>query len=68
METKLMLIGFLTKFDISRTQVPLRMTAKFLYEPYEENLVLLKEGGIKFGEQWNIIDPSDKNDPLYIYF
>ena len=51
METKLMLIGFLTKFDISRTQVPLRMTAKFLYEPYEENLVLLKEGGIKFGEQ-----------------
>lgn len=50
METKLMLIGFLTNFNISRTDVPLRMHAKFLYEPVDENLVLLKEGGIKLWE------------------
>lgn len=42
METKLLLIGFLTNFDICRTNVPLRMHAKFLYEPIDENLVMLK--------------------------
>lgn len=47
METKLMMIGFLTSFDISRTEVPLRMHAKFLYEPIDEKLVLLREGGVK---------------------
>lgn len=31
METKLMLIGFLTNFKIERTDVPLRLHAKFLY-------------------------------------
>lgn len=47
METKLMVIGFLTRFNLERTDVPLRLHAKFLYEPVEENLIKLKEGGIK---------------------
>lgn len=41
-----MIIGFLTNFKIERTSVPLRLHAKFLYEPIEENLVQLSEGGI----------------------
>lgn len=44
-----MVIGFLTNFNLSRTEVPLRMHAKFLYEPVDEDLVLLSEGGIKLG-------------------
>ncbi len=47
MESKLMIIGFLTNFNIERTEVPLRMHAKFLYEPIDENLVKLTEGGVK---------------------
>lgn len=35
METKLMIIGFLTRFNIERTDVPLRLHAKFLYEPID---------------------------------
>jgi cytochrome P450 len=31
MESKLIVIGFLTNFEIERTDVPLRMHAKFLY-------------------------------------
>ena len=31
MESKLMIIGFLTNFNIKRTDVPLRLHAKFLY-------------------------------------
>jgi hypothetical protein len=50
METKLMVIGFLTNFTLTRTNVPLRMHAKFLYEPVDENLVLLQEGGAKLGK------------------
>ena len=46
METKLILIYLLNQFDISRTEVPLRLHAKFLYEPIEEDLVRLKIGGI----------------------
>ena len=41
-----MIIGFLTNFNIERTEVPLRMHAKFLYEPIDENLVKLTEGGV----------------------
>lgn len=47
MESKLMIIGFLTNFNIERTEVPLRMHAKFLYEPIDESLVKLTEGGVK---------------------
>lgn len=47
MEAKLMVISFLTNFNIERTDVPLRLHAKFLYEPVEENLVKLTEGGVK---------------------
>lgn len=35
METKLIVIAFLTNFNIKRTDVPLRMHAKFLYEPID---------------------------------
>lgn len=35
METKLMIIAFLTNFNIERTSTPLRMHAKFLYEPID---------------------------------
>ena len=53
METKLILIYLLNQFDISRTEVPLRLHAKFLYEPIEEDLVRLKIGGI--GLSWMIV-------------
>lgn len=41
-----MLVHFLYNFDIKRTDVPLRMHAKFLYEPVDENLIYLVPGGI----------------------
>lgn len=52
-----MVIGFLTNFTLTRTNVPLRMHAKFLYEPVDENLVLLQEGGAKLGK-WLILIPT----------
>ena len=42
MEAKLILIKILELFEVERTPVSLRMHAKFLYEPIEENLVYLK--------------------------
>lgn len=47
METKLMIIHFLNNFNFQRTKVPLREHVKFLYEPYDENLVLLSRGGMQ---------------------
>lgn len=44
-----MIIGFLTNFKIERTSTPLRLHAKFLYEPVDEFLVKFSEGGIKLG-------------------
>lgn len=46
METKLIMIHFLNNFDFARTEVPLRETVKFLYEPYDEDLVRLTVGGM----------------------
>lgn len=42
-----MMVHFLYHFDIKRTEVPLRMYAKFLYEPIDEDLVYFTPGGIK---------------------
>ena len=50
METKLILIYLLNDFDIERTAVPLRLHARFLYEPIDEDLVKIKIGGI--GLKW----------------
>jgi cytochrome P450 len=47
MESKVMLVYFLYHFDIKRTDVPLRMYARFLYEPVDEDLIYLVPGGIK---------------------
>lgn len=47
METKLIIIHFLNKFNFSRNKVPLRVHVKFLYEPFEENLVVLSKGGLQ---------------------
>jgi hypothetical protein len=47
METKLILIKFLNDFDLERTSVPLRLHAKFLYEPVDEDLVKLRVGGMQ---------------------
>lgn len=41
MEAKIILIYFLKHFTLKRTEVPLRLTAKFLYEPVEGDLVKL---------------------------
>jgi hypothetical protein len=46
METKLIIIKFLNEFDFERTKVPLRLHAKFLYEPIDEDLISLKVGGM----------------------
>lgn len=35
MESKVIMVHFLYHFDIARTEVPLRMHAKFLYEPID---------------------------------
>lgn len=37
----------MNQFEIERTEVPLRMSAKFLYEPDNSMLVRLREGGLK---------------------
>lgn len=47
MESKVMLVHFLYHFDIKRTKVPLRMHAKFLYEPVDEDLVEFTLGGFR---------------------
>jgi cytochrome P450 len=47
METKLIMIYLLNEFDFERTEVPLRLQARFLYEPIEEDLVRLKRGGMR---------------------
>jgi cytochrome P450 len=47
MEAKLIIIHFLNKFDFNRTDVPLRVHVKFLYEPHQENLVRLSQGGMQ---------------------
>lgn len=47
-----MLVHFLYHFDIKRTDVPLRMHAKFLYEPVDEKLIYLVPGGINASKQW----------------
>ena len=47
MESKVILIHFLFNYDIKRTEIPLRMHAKFLYEPIDEDLVFFVPGGIK---------------------
>lgn len=47
METKLIIIHFLNKFKLERTDIPLRVHVKFLYEPFQENLVLLSKGGLQ---------------------
>lgn len=46
METKLIMIFLLNDFDFERTEVPLRLRARFLYEPIEEDLIRLKVGGM----------------------
>lgn len=53
MESKVMLVHFLYNFDIKRTDVPLRMHAKFLYEPVDENLIYLVPGGINAAKNWS---------------
>lgn len=45
METKLIMIYLLNEFSFERTEVPLRLQARFLYEPIEEDLIRLKKGG-----------------------
>ena len=47
MESKVILTHFLHHYDIKRTERPLRMYAKFLYEPFDEDLVYFYPGGIK---------------------
>lgn len=47
METKIILIKFLNAFDIERTDVQLRLHAKFLYEPIDEDLIVLRIGGMQ---------------------
>jgi cytochrome P450 len=46
METKIIVIQLLNEFDFERTEVPLRLRARFLYEPIEEDLIRLKVGGM----------------------
>jgi len=46
LDTKITLIYILNEFSIERTDVPLRLRSRFLYEPIEENLIRLKKGGI----------------------
>lgn len=45
-ETKIILIKFLNAFDIQRTDVPLCLQAKFLYEPIEEDLIVIRKRDI----------------------
>lgn len=47
METKIILIKFLNVFDIERTDVLLRLQAEFLYEPIEEDLIVLRKRDIQ---------------------
>ena len=46
METKLIIIYLLNNFEFERTEVPLRLQARFLYEPIQEDLTRLKKGGM----------------------
>lgn len=43
----MILIQFLNSFEIKRTEVPLRLYAKLLYEPVDEDLVYLAPIDIK---------------------
>ena len=48
MESKIILLLFLRNFDLSRTDKQLRLCAKFLYEPVDDELIYLEKGGVPF--------------------
>ena len=48
MEAKIILTLFIRHFKVGRSDIPLRLTAKFLYEPADDRLVVLEEGGFPF--------------------
>ena len=47
LEVKILIIYFLNNFNLERTEVPLRTHVKLLYEPYDDNLVRLTQGGMQ---------------------